>query len=284
MEFVIVSGLSGSGKSIALQALEDIGYYVIDNLPAILLPQFGREMLAQEGDGIDKAAVSIDSRNGEFLKSLNTNLDALSNLGLDYKILFLEADESILVKRYKETRRKHPLTNNNTSLMEGIAREKEQLLPLAENAAMRIDTTYRTPHELRRLVRSVSSSSGEGGLMLLFESFGYKHGTPVDADFVFDVRCLPNPHWEPDLKNLTGLDQPVRDFLKSHNMVNEMVNNIREFVERWLPAFEKESRSYVTVAIGCTGGQHRSVYTVDLLSSYFSKQSINVQTRHREMQ
>jgi len=158
------------------------------------------------------------------------------------------------------------------------------LLPLSENASMRIDTTYRTPHELRRLVRSIAPGDHDDGLMLLFESFGYKHGTPIDADFVFDVRCLPNPHWQPELKELNGLDPPVREFLESHPAVTEMVNNIRDFVERWLPEFEKENRSYVTVAVGCTGGQHRSVYSVDSLASYFGNKSINVQTRHREMQ
>jgi len=283
MEIVIISGLSGSGKSIALRALEDLDYYCVDNLPAVLLPQMGQELLAQAENGVRKAAVSIDSRNRDFLESLPENLDALKLLGLDYQIIFMEADESILIKRYKETRRKHPLTDDKTSLTEGIALEKELLLPLSDSANMRVDTTWRTPHDLRALMRAVVGKRDEGRLLVLFESFGYKHGTPLDADFVFDVRCLPNPYWKPDLRPLTGRDEPVAEFLAEHDIVGEMVKQIRDFLSNWMPSFKRENRSYVTVAIGCTGGQHRSVYTVERLAERFMLEEVDVQIRHREL-
>jgi len=283
MEIVIISGLSGSGKSIALRALEDLDYYCIDNLPAVMLPQVGQELLTQSGPGVERAAVSIDSRNREFLQSLPATLETLKTLGVDYKILFLSADETMLIKRYKETRRKHPLTDDKTSLTEGIKRETELLLPLAEQADLHIDTTYRTPHHLRAMVRTVIGHPDSGRLLVMFESFGYKHGTPVDADFVFDVRCLPNPYWHPDLRPMTGQDDPVARYLAGHEDVGVMIDQIRQFLGHWLPAFKRENRSYVTVGIGCTGGQHRSVYTVERLAERFANEGIDVQIRHREL-
>ncbi len=283
MEIVIISGLSGSGKSIALRALEDLDYYCIDNLPAVLLPQVGQELLAQAQPDMKKAAVSIDSRNRDFLQTLPENLDALRTLGLPYKVIFLEADPTILLKRYKETRRKHPLTDETTSLTEGIELEKKLLSPLSDNADMRIDTTYRTPHDLRALMRAVVGVKEEGRILVLFESFGYKHSTPLDADFVFDVRCLPNPYWKPDLRPLSGKDEPVKEFLESHDIVGDMVTHIGDFLAHWLPSFKRENRSYITVAIGCTGGQHRSVYTVERLAKRFTIEEVDVQIRHREL-
>lgn len=287
MNFFLVSGLSGSGKSIALQALEDMGYYCIDNLPANLLARFATEVMSQNGkeggsNGQDYA-VSIDSRNRQFLSLLPTNLAELQELGLNYKILFLEADEEILVKRFSETRRKHPLTDPHTALVEGIRREKELLEPLAAAASRRIDTSDTTPQELRGLVRDFAGREIGESLTLLFESFGYKHSVPRDADFVFDVRCLPNPHWQESLKPLTGLDQPVREFLQKSERVEEMIRRIKEFIEYWLPAFQEENRSYITVAIGCTGGQHRSVYIADRLAGHFKSKPFAVQVRHREL-
>jgi RNase adapter protein RapZ len=283
MNFFLVSGLSGSGKSIALQALEDMGYYCIDNLPANLLSRFAEEVMRQSEEGISDCAVSIDSRNRQFMQALPDNLQELQNLGLDYKILFLEADEEILVKRFSETRRKHPLTDQRTALVEGIRREKELLEPLALAAARRIDTSDTTAQELRGLVRDFAGREIGESLTLLFESFGYKHSVPRDADFVFDVRCLPNPHWQEDLQPLTGLDPEVGAFLEQSSNVGDMINQIREFLERWLPAFQAEHRSYITVAIGCTGGQHRSVFVVDRLAAHFKDKPFNVQVRHREL-
>ena len=283
MNFFLVSGLSGSGKSIALQALEDLGCYCIDNLPANLLSRFAEDFMNQQEDGLKDCAVSIDSRNRRFLRALPANLEELEHLGLDCRILFLEANEEILVKRFSETRRKHPLTDQGTALVEGIRREKELLEPLAMAAARRIDTSDTTPQELRGLVRDFAGREIGESLTLLFESFGYKHSVPRDADFVFDVRCLPNPHWEESLKPLTGLDPAVREFLGKSERVGEMIRQIRDFVEYWLPAFQSENRSYITVAIGCTGGQHRSLYVADRLAAHFADKPFHVQVRHREM-
>lgn len=283
MNLFLVSGLSGSGKSIALQALEDLGYYCIDNLPASLLSRFAGDFMNQTEEGLKDCAVSIDSRNRQFLRALPHNLEELERLGLDCKILFLEANEDILVKRFSETRRKHPLTDRRTALVEGIRREKELLDPLAIAATRRIDTSDTTPQELRGLVRDFAGREIGESLTLLFESFGYKHSVPRDADFVFDVRCLPNPHWETSLRSLTGLDPEVQEFLGTSTRVEEMIAQIRDFIEYWLPAFQAESRSYITVAIGCTGGQHRSVYVADRLARHFKGRPMQVQVRHREL-
>ena len=283
MNFFIVSGLSGSGKTIALQALEDMGYYCIDNLPAVLLPQFAEEFLAQRENGFEDCAVGIDSRNRDFLSSLPHQLNKLAQLGLDYKTIFLEADERILLKRFSETRRKHPLTDPQTALLEGIRREQELLLPLFRTATRRFDTTHTTAQELRGLVRDFAGGELGDSLSLLFESFGYKHGTPLDADFVFDVRCLPNPYWQESLRSRTGLDDEVREYLAGHDSVGAMITHIRQFIETWLPSFKAENRSYITIAIGCTGGQHRSVYVAQSLAAHFTAQHMNAQIRHREL-
>ncbi|MFC1665245.1 RNase adapter RapZ [Pseudomonadota bacterium] len=283
MNIYIVSGLSGSGKTIALQALEDMGFYCIDNLPAGLLPHFAKQLIKPGSDRSQRAAVGIDARNRDFLESLPTHLQELEQLGLDYKIIYLEADEANLIKRFSETRRKHPLTDQVTPLVEGINMERALLTPIANNAHKRIDTTYTTPHELRALIRDYAGGENDARLSLLFESFGYKHGTPLDADFVFDVRCLPNPYWQSELRNLTGLDQPVIEFLEGKETVGKMVEQIRVFIENWLPSFKSENRSYITVAVGCTGGQHRSVHVIRRLVDYFSTTDLNVQIRHREL-
>jgi UPF0042 nucleotide-binding protein len=281
---LIVSGLSGSGKTVALNALEDLGYYCIDNMPAVLLPQFAELTMDEVRQSPDfRVAVSIDSRNRYFLSSLPESLKSLERLGIDYRIIFLEAEEKALLKRFSETRRKHPLTNSRTPLVDGIRLEFDLLAPLAENAVRRIDTSAMTPHELRRLVRDIAGIETFSGLVVLFESFGYKHGTPLDADFVFDVRCLPNPHWKEDLKPLTGLDEPVRTFLEQERAVADMLGDIRGFIERWLPSFERENRSYITVAVGCTGGRHRSVYMIENLREHFVERGIHVQVWHREL-
>jgi len=283
MSFYIVSGLSGSGKSIALQALEDVGFYCIDNLPAGLLPHLAEQLLASNQKPISNTAVGIDARNRAFLDHLPTSLEQLGRLGVDYQIIYLEADENTLVKRFKETRRRHPLTNSTTSLVEGIRTERELLAPLAANPALRIDTTHKTPHELRGQVQDFAEAGATSGLAVLFESFGYKNGTPSDADFVFDVRCLPNPHWQPALRPFTGRDPEVIGFLEKQAEVRDMLRHLTEFLGNWLPRFESERRSYITVAIGCTGGQHRSVFFVDRLASHFASTGLKTQIRHREL-
>ncbi len=283
MNFFIVSGLSGSGKSIALQALEDLGYYCIDNLPSILLPGFAREVLTGPQAKIENCAVGIDSRNRGFLEVLPETLSEISDLGLEYKILFLEADEGVLIKRYSETRRKHPLTDSGTALIEGIRGELELLSPLHQAATRHIDTTHTTAQELRGLVRDFAGGGADSPLTLLFESFGYKHGTPRDADFVFDVRCIPNPFWQEGLRELSGKDPAVIEFLQGKEEAGRMIDHIIAFIEDWLPSFQKENRSYITVAIGCTGGQHRSVFVADRLGRHFDGGRLNVQVRHREL-
>ncbi len=283
MSFFIVSGLSGSGKTIALQALEDVGFYCIDNLPAALLPHFAGLLAEMRNNAIMNVAVGLDVRNRAFLADLPKSLDELGTRGIHCRIVFLEAEDSILVKRFKETRRKHPMVDHRTPLIEAIRAEKEMLEPLSFDAALRIDTTRTTPHELRAQVRNFARGEETAGLTLLFESFGYKHGTPLDADYVFDVRCLPNPYWQAELRQHTGLDEPVVHFLEQHDDVRAMLDGIAGFLEKWLPHFEREDRTYLTIAVGCTGGQHRSVYLVQRLAEYFSNRGVKTQIRHREL-
>ena len=283
----IISGLSGSGKSVALQSLEDIGYFCIDNLPAVLLPDFNRflpDHTSGTTDEIIGAAVSIDSRNKQFLSELDQKLVELEQHGRACRILFLQAEEQKLVRRFSETRRKHPLTDETTPLIEGIRQEREKLQPLHDRAEKIIDTTETTPHELRGLVRDFAGGSSVNGPLLLIESFGFKFGSPREADFVFDVRCLPNPYWEVNLRSLNGKDAAVREFLASQPMVVEMTEGIFGFLGKWLPGFANENRSYITVAIGCTGGQHRSVYICEQLGSCFREHDMNVQVRHRQLE
>ena len=283
MSFFIVSGLSGSGKTIALQALEDIGFYCIDNLPAALLPHFAGLVADMRNNAIANVAIGLDVRNRAFLADLPKSLEALHARGIHYRIVFLEAEDSILVKRFKETRRKHPMLDHQTPLVEAIRAEKNLLEPLSFDAALRIDTTRTTPHELRSQVRNFARGEDTPGLTLLFESFGYKHGTPLDADYVFDVRCLPNPYWQTELRQYTGLDEPVVRFLEKHDEVQEMFDEIRGFLEKWLPRFEREDRTYLTIAVGCTGGQHRSVYLMHRLAEQFANKGLKTQVRHREL-
>lgn len=282
MNFLIVSGLSGSGKTIALQALEDAGYYCIDNLPAALLPQLAGR-LDSTRDSLTNVAVGIDARNRAFLRELPDVLERLRSLGVRYRIIFLEAEEGILVRRYKETRRRHPMLDDHTSLIEAIRLEKQLLEPLSFAAALRIDTTYTTPHELRHQVAGFARGADTGGMTLQFLSFGFKHGTPLDADYVFDVRCLPNPYWQPELRPYTGLDEPVVRFMECCDEAHAMFEELRGFLERWLPSFEREDRTYLTVAIGCTGGLHRSVYMVKRLADHFTAKGFKTQVRHREI-
>lgn len=280
MDFTIVSGLSGSGKTVALQALEDIGYYCIDNLPANLLPHFASSLMNSPGS---MAAVGIDIRNRHFLEMLPESLKSLKELGIDFRILYLYADEDTLIRRFSETRRRHPLTDLETSLVDGIRHESKLLAALAQSASMEIDSSNTTPHELRSQVRSLVGARDGAAMMLQIVSFGHKHGNPSDADFVFDVRCLPNPYWEESLCLQTGRDEDVINFLSSSPASMTMVDKIYDFLTEWLPAFEKENRSYITVAIGCTGGQHRSVFVAEQLANKFKEYGSRVQLSHREL-
>lgn len=287
INFFIISGTSGSGKTIALQVLEDLGFYCIDNLPAILMPDFASQILARQDinqDNINQCAISIDSRNRHFIAQLKQHFDSLSSLKIDYKVIFLDADDKSLLKRFSETRRKHPLSNAHTSLVEAIAKERTLLKPIFDLAHKHIDSSNKTPHELRSIIRNTVTTSNQHSLMLLFQSFGFKYGNPTDADFVFDVRCLPNPHWDAELKPMTGLDQPVADFLSEQPLCNDMYQHIESFITFWLPKFIDDNRNYITVSIGCTGGRHRSVYLSHRLNHHFSQDAtIQTQLRHREL-
>jgi UPF0042 nucleotide-binding protein len=280
MDLIIVSGLSGSGKTVALQALEDIGYYCIDNLPANLLPHFASSLMHNPDS---RAAVGIDIRNRHFLEGLAGSLKGLEKLGIKFRILYLYADEDTLIKRFSETRRRHPLTNISTSLVDGIRQEHKLLTSLAHSARIEIDSSNITPHELRSQIRNLVGAEDGTAMMLQVVSFGHKHGNPSDADFVFDVRCLPNPYWTESLRHQTGLDEDVIDFLKTSPTTTAMIDHIFSFLSEWLPAYKAENRSYITVAIGCTGGRHRSVFVAEQLAGKLSAEGSKVQLRHRDL-
>jgi UPF0042 nucleotide-binding protein len=276
--------MSGSGKSTVLNVLEDQGFYCVDNLPVALLGSFVAEM-AERDDAVRKgAAVGIDARSSiDELRRFAEYREAARIPGVACELLFLDADDDVLLKRFSETRRKHPLSDDATSLAEAIQRERELLEPFSASADLRLDTTRTNLHQLRDQVTQSLVGGDEAGMAVLFESFGFKHGHPNDADFVFDLRCLPNPHWVADLRALTGRDQGVIEFLQGKEDVESMFADISHFLSQWIPRFEAENRSYLTVAVGCTGGQHRSVYMAERLQRYFSKVFQRVQVRHREL-
>jgi len=287
MDFVIVSGLSGAGKSVALNTLEDIGYNCIDNLPLFLLSElaFGlREEHARANHDHLGTAVGIDARGQpDRLRDLPEVLQELAQHGIEPQVLFLEAQTEVLITRFSETRRKHPLTGTERSLAEAIAYERELLEPLRQVADAHIDTTHTNIHELRELVRGCLGRGHAINTSILLQSFGFKKGVPEDFDFVFDVRCLPNPHWQPELRALTGRDAEVVAFLERHPQVIELRDDLVRFFSRWVPAFERDGRSYLTIAIGCTGGQHRSVYMIEALRRHFVANGHRVLVRHREL-
>ncbi len=282
MKLVIVSGLSGSGKSSALHMLEDLGFFCTDNLPLPLLESFVAQML--RGNAPTRIAVGIDARSRvDDARSLPERLASLRENGIDCEILFLEADDPVLLARFSETRRKHPLTGSGMPLEEAIAAERKLLGPIAANAALHVDTSRINIHQLRETVKQRVVERSHGQMSLVFQSFGYKHGVPRDADYVFDLRCLPNPFWEPDLRELTGRDAPVMDYLAQRDEVRQMERQLTGLLESWIPRFEAENRSYLTVALGCTGGRHRSVYLAERLSAHFTGQRADVSVRHREL-
>jgi RNase adapter protein RapZ len=278
MQLILISGLSGSGKSIALKLLEDTGYYCVDNLPATLLPQLIGQ-LRQEG--YERVAVAVDVRSGASIEALPEVIDSIRPQVANLLFLFLDSRDDALIARFSETRRRHPLADDDVTLKEAIAHERDLLTRIAE-LGHRLDTSALHPNVLRAWIRSLIDLAPSKKPTLLFQSFGFKHGIPVDADFVFDVRCLPNPFYEPELRALTGLDQPVIDFMQATESASQMACDIQKFIARWLPAFQKDGRSYFTIAIGCTGGQHRSVYLVEWLARQFAD-SARVLVRHRAL-
>ncbi|ACO77502.1 hypothetical protein AvCA_12760 [Azotobacter vinelandii CA] len=284
MRVIIVSGRSGSGKSTALNVLEDNGFFCIDNLPAVLLPELAERALLHTELLEPQVAVSIDARNlPSQLKRFPELLAEVRTRYILCDLLYLDADDKTLLKRFSETRRRHPLTNENRSLAEAIRDEGRLLTPIKDLADLKIDTTHLNLYQLRDTLKLRLLNKPEPGTAFLIESFGFKKGMPVDADLVFDVRCLPNPYWKPDLRDFSGLDQPVADYLAVQPDVEEMYQDILTYLQKWLPRFAASNRAYVTIAIGCTGGHHRSVYLADRLGQALKQSLKNVQVRHRDL-
>lgn len=284
MNLIIISGLSGSGKSIALQALEDLGYNCIDNLPIGLLHALAVQ-ITHAADPIDiDFAVGIDARNlAPDLEQFPDMLSTLEQMGLLTQVIYLAADEETLIKRFSETRRRHPLSSDNIPLSEAIKQERKFLAPVSSSANLILDTSHTNVHQLRELVRKCVQREKGVGMSILLESFGFKHGIPSDANFLFDVRCVTNPHWVPELRQLSGRDQAVKDYLEKHEDVTSLYEDIQAFLEKWIPVFEAENRSYMNIAIGCTGGYHRSVYFCERLGNVLRGKGKNVIVRHREL-
>lgn len=283
MRLIIISGRSGSGKSTALHVLEDEGFYCVDNMPAALLLPLVSQMQNDQNPNWQRVAASIDARNAT--RDLATFPDMLHDIRqqhVDCEVLYLDANDNTLIKRFSETRRKHPLSDNDTDLPEALVAERRRLEPIADSASLTIDTSTLTLYELRDCVAARVASNAQTGMSLQFLSFGYKHGIPIDADLVFDVRCLPNPYWKPELRAYSGLDEPVKQFLESDTSVQTMLSDISHFLDRWLPVFCK-NRRYMTVAIGCTGGHHRSVFICEQLRMQYNGRFNNIQVRHREI-
>lgn len=282
MRIVVISGRSGSGKSSALHVLEDLGFYCIDNLPVALLPALVQQ--TENEERLAKVAVSVDARNlPHAFDHIHDVLHQLPSEEYQLDVVYLDASEEVLLQRFSSTRRKHPLTSPDVSLAEAIEKEKILLEPVANLADLTLDTTTMSVHELRSLIRLRVADKTSTDIAILFESFGFKHGIPIDADYVFDVRNLPNPYWDPGLRSYTGKDEPIIRFLDNEPQVKQMQDDISQFIQRWLPAFIDANRSYMTIAIGCTGGQHRSVFIAEQLTREFRQLYPNVQVRHREL-
>ena len=282
---IVVSGMSGSGKSIALNTFEDLDYYCVDNLPADLLAEFVRGATGKN-DMPPKLAVGIDARNRNTdLSKLPSWLSQAGALGLDPKLVFFDASDDVLLKRYAETRRRHPLSHLGLALADAIALERRMLKPLRAQADVIIDTSELNVHQMRRRVIAELDLSSDRTVSLLFESFAYRRGVPSDADFVFDARGLPNPHWDARLRPLSGRDREVREYLDTQADVNEYTTQVAAFLDNWLPRIQADTRSYITVAFGCTGGRHRSVYLAETLAAHAREHGWrDVATYHRELE
>jgi len=285
MRLIIVSGLSGSGKSVALHLLEDIDFYCVDNIPAALLKPFVSHTIRDADETYPQTAVGLDARNRpNEIETVPSLVAELRRIGISCEVLYLHATDEVLLKRYAETRRKHPLVNGSVSLRDAIAAERQLMAPITNNADLVIDTSHMGVHELRERIRERIDRRREGRLSLMFESFGYKNGIPGDADFVFDVRSLPNPYWEHSLRHLTGRDPEVIDFLARHPSVDGMLTALIDFLAQRIAEFAHANRSYLTIAVGCTGGVHRSVYVAERLAAHFKMSYPQVLTRHDSLQ
>ena len=286
MRLIVVSGLSGSGKSVALDMLEDLDFYCVDNIPAGLLPGFIAYTVRTSETPYRQTAVGLDVRNRpEDLAEVPRLVESLRKSGIGCEMLFLRADNETLLKRFSETRRRHPLTRAGVGLQEALEQERRLLAPLNNAADLTVDTSRLSVHELRELIRERVVEKRSSGPSLLFQSFAYRHGVPDDADFVFDARALPNPYWDPTLRELTGRDEAVARFLDQEQEVDRFYTDVRDFIERWLPSLVRSNRSYLTVAVGCTGGQHRSVYLAERLAAHFSGDTRGqALVRHRDLE
>ncbi len=286
MRCVIVSGLSGSGKSVAINTLEDDDFYCIDNMPLGMLPTCIEHLTTASPSFYEKIAIGVDVRNVSQDINLFPNIiNQLKEQGVDIELVYLEADDETLIQRYSETRRKHPLTKNGLPLVEAINMEKQILGEVTLLADLRIDTTATNVRQLRSIITAQVCGKKSTKLTILLQSFGFKYGVPNDSDYVFDVRCLPNPYWEQHLRKLTGHDPEVIEYLQSHPEVKQMIDSISSFIEHWLPQFVRENRSYLSVSIGCTGGQHRSVHIAEYLADRFMKfDDKHVSVRHRDLE
>ncbi len=284
IHLIVLTGLSGGGKTVALRALEDLEFYCVDNLPSALLPQLVNAVVEGNGNKHRRIAVGVDVRNrGADFAHMPTVLSELAAAGVQVHLIFLDCRDEILIKRYSESRRRHPLAMRGLSLADAIAEERKLLRPLMAIAERVIDSSELNVHQLRRLVAKGYAQAIEG-LTLMFQSFAVRRGLPVDADFVFDARCLPNPHWHPHLRPLSGKDAPVREFLDSEPLVGEYFSDTARWLDAWLPRFEQDDRSYLTISVGCTGGRHRSVYLVEKLAAYYRDRREGVLTFHRELE
>ncbi|MBY6225322.1 RNase adapter RapZ [Ferrimonas balearica] len=279
MKLIILSGRSGAGKSVALRVMEDLGYYCVDNLPLELMPAL---LKSQKGLN-EKVAVSLDIRNLPLETIDVARLKQRLDDSIEVTIFYLDASDDNLLRRYSETRRLHPLSRDGSTLAEAIALERELLEPLADECDHHIRTDDLSVHQLADTLRERLLGKPEGEMMLVFESFGFKHGMPKQADYLFDVRFLPNPHWDVALRPLTGKDEPVRDYFRHQDSVTRFIDHTERFLLNWMPMLERNNRAYLTVAIGCTGGQHRSVYIAEALGQRFAAHRPQVQVHHREL-
>ncbi len=280
---IIVSGLSGAGKTVVLNTLEDLSYYAIDNLPVSLLNTLIEQFSDKDSNLAKHIAIGIDARNSlDDFSFLPETIVSLKKMDIPAELIFIEANDDVLTKRFSETRRKHPLSSDSVSLTDAIKQERGIIDVLAEAADLRIDTSHMQLHELRNIVRQRIDQRKKTSLSLQFMSFGYKNGIPKDADFVFDLRCLPNPYWNKDLRKFSGKDQPIIEFLSKQDSVDQMLIDLEHFLARWIPQFEADNRSYLSIAFGCTGGHHRSVFIVEQLANKFNKDK-QVIIRHRDL-
>jgi UPF0042 nucleotide-binding protein len=280
---VVLTGLSGAGKTVALRAFEDLGFYCVDNLPTSLLPSLYQALTDGGRGALSGIAVGVDVRSRGDLERMPEALSKLAEAGADAELVFLESSDAVLLKRFAYTRRRHPLSRDDRSLVDAITEERRRLRPLLAIANRSIDTSDTNVHQLRRRI-ATDYGAATGGLTLMFESFAYSRGLPPDCDFVFDARCLPNPHWDARLRPFSGQDVPVREFLGSQPLVVQYLSDTKTFLDAWVPRFESEDKGYLTVAIGCTGGRHRSVYLAERLAEHYRATRGQVLTFHRELE